>query len=155
MIKKIRFRDDYHYMSGEFTMRVYRHVKGEKILIETYEDHNLIVDSARAAVARLIAGDGTGKTINRIAFGTSGAVPTPDNTAITGAFVKTFIGHSYPVTGQVLFSWNLLTTEANGKGIREFGLLCADNTLFARKTRTKPLEKDSDISLEGEWLIIL
>jgi hypothetical protein len=143
-----------HYpaeLRGEFRMWVYR--KG--VLIEEYEDRNLIVNGARTAVARLIAGDGTGKNINRIAFGTSGAAPSPDNTAITGAFTKSLLGHSYPVTGQALFSWNLLTTEANGKGILEFGLLCADGTLFARKTRAKALEKDSDISVEGQWLIIL
>jgi hypothetical protein len=143
-----------HYpveLRGEFRMRVYR--KG--VLIEAYEDRNLIVNGARSAIARLISGDGTGKNINRIAFGTGNAAPSPDNTAITGAFVKNLTGYSFPMTGQVLFSWNLLTTEANGKGILEFGLLCADNTLFARKIRTKPLEKDSDISIEGQWLIIL
>jgi hypothetical protein len=148
----IHFSDDYPVeFRGEFHMRVYR----RGILIEDYVDHNLIVNGARSVVARLIAGDGVGKNINRIAFGTNSAVPSPDNTAITGAYSKNLIGYSYPVTGQVLFTWDLLTTEANGKSIREFGLLCADNTLFARKTRTKPLEKDSDISVEGQWLIIL
>jgi hypothetical protein len=146
----IRFEDGFHAMRGEFRTWVYR--KG--ILIEEYEDHNIIVNGARSAIAQLISGNGTGKNINRIAFGISGAAPSPDNTAITGAFIKNLSGYSYPMTGQVLFSWELLTTEANGKDIREFGLLCADGTLFARKTRTKPLEKDSDISVEGRWLII-
>jgi hypothetical protein len=155
MINIIKFRDYYPYIHGEFTVRVYRHVKGEKKLIETYEDHNLIVNGARSAVARFIAGDGIGNTVSQIAFGTSGSVPTPDNTEITGAYMKNLRGHSYPQLGQVLFTWDLTTTEANGKGIREFGLLCADGTLFARKTRNKALEKESDISLEGEWLIIL
>jgi hypothetical protein len=36
----------------------------------------------------------------------------------------------------------------------EFGLLCADGTLFARRTRTKPINKESDISLSGSWTII-
>jgi hypothetical protein len=147
----IRFMDEYPMLRGEFRMRVYR----RGVLIEEYEDRNLIVNGARAAVARLIAGDGAGKNINRIAFGTSGAATSPDNTEITGAYTKNLIGHSYPMTGQVLFTWDLTTTEANGKAILEFGLLCADNTLFARKTRAKPLEKDLDISIEGEWLIIL
>jgi hypothetical protein len=138
-------------LRGEFWMKVYR--KG--ILIEEYEDHNIIVNGARSAVARLISGNGTGKNINRIAFGIGGIAPSPDNTTITGAFIKNLTSYSYPVTGQVLFLWDLLTTEANGKGILEFGLLCADDTLFARKTRAKPLEKDSDISIEGRWLIIL
>jgi hypothetical protein len=44
--------------------------------------------------------------------------------------------------------------EANGKAIMEFGLICTDGTLFARKNRAKAIEKDSDISLEGKWRII-
>jgi hypothetical protein len=148
----IQFIDQYpSKMRGEFGMKVYR--KG--ILIEEYEDHNIIVNGARSVVARLISGNGTGKNINRIAFGTSGAAPSPDNTTIIGAFIKNLSSYSYPVAGQVLFVWDLSTTEANGKSILEFGLLCADDTLFARKTRAKPLEKDSDISIEGRWLIIL
>ncbi len=137
-------------LRGHFRMKVYR--RGE--LIDEYEDHNLIVNAARSAMARLIAGDGTGKNINRIAFGTNASTPAPGDTAITSAYSKAVQGFSYPAPGQVEISWNLLVTEANGKSISEFGLLCSDGTLFARKSRTKPIEKDSDISIEGQWLII-
>jgi hypothetical protein len=146
----IKLVDKFPPMHGEFYMRVYK--KG--ILIEDYEDHNIIVNGARSAVSRLVSGNGVGKEINRIAFGVGGAVASPDNTAISSPYVKSFIGYSYPLEGQVLFLWDLLTSEANGKSIMEFGLICGDGTLFARKTRKKPLEKDSDISAEGQWLII-
>jgi hypothetical protein len=146
----IKFVDKFPVMRGEFRMWVYR--KG--ILVDEYEDHNIIVNGARSAVARLVSGDGAGKEINRIAFGVSGAVASPDNTAISSPYMKSFVGYSYPLAGQILFSWDLLTSEANGKSIMEFGLICGDGTLFARKTRKKPLEKDSDISAEGQWLII-
>jgi hypothetical protein len=136
-------------MRGEFRLWVYR----RGILIEEYEDHNLIVNGARTVMAHLVAGDTSGKSINRIAFGTNGAAPSPSNTAITSPFTKAVTGFSYPAAGQVQIDWMLLVSEANGKAIMEFGLLCSDGTLFARKNRTRAIEKDSDISLEGQWII--
>jgi hypothetical protein len=124
------------------------------MLVEEYADHNLIVNGAKTAMARLIAGQAAGKNINRIAFGTNGNLPTPNDTAIASPFIKTISGISYPEYNQVEFAWSLATTESNGKAISEFGLLCADGTLFARKTRTLPLNKDSDFAIEGEWIII-
>jgi len=146
----IKFCDEFSQIRGEFCMKVYR----RGVLIEEYEDRNLIVNGARTAVAKLVAGDGVGKNISKIAFGTNGAAASPDNTAITGAYSKVLQSYSFPLAGQVLFKWNLTVGEANGLSINEFGLLCADGTLFARKTRSNPLPKESDISLEGEWLII-
>jgi hypothetical protein len=131
-------------------MRKYR--KG--VLIETVEDHNLIVSSAQHAAAQLSAGDGAGKQIAKIAFGANGNIPTPNDTAITGAFIKPLQGHSYPTDEQVEFKWKLMGNEANGMKIIEFGLLCEDETLWARKIRDEAIPKEADISLEGEWIII-
>ena len=130
-------------------MKVYRKRK----LIETFEDSNLIVNGARRAMEQLVAGNVAGKSIDRIAFGTSGNVPTPDGTAIADPFVKPLTGVVFPATGGVEFQWDLLSTEANGKAILEFGLLCADGTLYARRNRATPINKDSDIALEGQWII--
>jgi hypothetical protein len=137
-------------MRGAFRLWVYR--KG--ILIEHYEEHNLIVNGARTAMAYLVSGSGTGKNINRIAFGTNGNAPSTSDTTIAAAYSKAVIGFAYPAAGQVEITWNLLVGEANGKAIKEFGLLCTDGTLFARKNREKAIEKDADISLEGKWLLI-
>jgi hypothetical protein len=139
-------------MRGDFRIRVYRHGR----LIETYEDHNLIVDGARSAMARLIAGDVDGQSITYIALGTNGATPTPDDTEITEAFIKPVTGFSFPASGRVEFAWNLLANEATGLAIIEFGLVCGDGTLFARKIREKPLPiyKEDDISIDGQWTII-
>ena len=146
---KIQFRETMP-MRGCFRMRVYR--KGK--LIDQYEDRNLIVNGARLAAAQLIAGAGSGKHISKIAFGTNGNIPTPDDAAIASPFVKNLDGAAYPVLGQAEFSWKLLATEANGKAIIEFGLLCEDGTLFARKVRGEAIPKGPDIALEGEWIII-
>ena len=51
------------------------------------------------------------------------------------------------------FSFTIGKAEANGKKIREFGLLCSDGTLFARKTRGV-IEKADDIEIVGTWTII-
>jgi hypothetical protein len=123
-------------------------------LVEKIEDNNLIVDGARLQMAHLIAGDVTQRSINRIALGTSGAAPTVGDTQITDAFTKAVSGFEYPANGQVKINWTLLTSEANGTAIREFGLLTANGTLFVRRIRENPIYKESDISIEGEWIII-
>ncbi|MNC78397.1 hypothetical protein D3C75_1305980 [compost metagenome] len=51
------------------------------------------------------------------------------------------------------FAFTLGESEANGLNIRELGLLCADETLFARKVRGL-IEKTSDLSITGSWTII-
>jgi hypothetical protein len=143
---------------GVFRMRIYR----RGTLIEDYEDCNLIVDGARVAMTRLLVGTltginpdaGAGKKINRIAFGTNGNIPVPGDTSITSPFTKSFDCISYPAGNQVEFAWSLATIEANGKAISEFGLLCVDGTLFSRKNRGKPINKDSDIAIDGQWVII-
>jgi hypothetical protein len=147
---KMQFRETMP-MSGCFAMRVFR----RGTLIENYRDHNLIVSGAQNAAARLLAGEGAGKHISKIAFGTSGNIPTPDDTEIVSPFIKAISAFSYPATGQVEFKWKLQSNEANGKAIIEFGLLCEDGTLFARKIRQEAIPKEADISLEGEWIIIL
>ena len=135
---------------GEFHIRVYWRGK----LVEKYDDHNLIVNSAKLAMTKLVGGSGTGKNVNRIAFGTNGNIPTLGDTAITSPYIKNISSISYPASNKVEFDWSLGTDEANGKAISEFGLLCVDSSLFARKSRTKPLNKDSDIAIEGQWILI-
>ncbi|GHV90818.1 hypothetical protein AGMMS50268_13210 [Spirochaetia bacterium] len=146
----LQFREAMPTMRGCFKLRVYRNGQ----VIQTIEDHNLIVNGAQHAAALLSAGDGAGKYIAKIAFGINGNIPTPGDTAITGAFIKPLQGHSYPADEQVEFKWKLMGNEANGMKIIEFGLLCEDGTLWARKIREEAIPKEPDISLEGEWIII-
>jgi hypothetical protein len=146
---KIGFEDRMS-IRGVFRMRKY--YRG--ILVEDYADSNLIVNGAKEVASQLIAGEGSGRYIAKIAFGTNGNIAVPDDTAITSPFTKNLAGFSYPAPGQAQFSWNLLGTEANGMDIFEFGLVCADGTLYARKVRSKVFSKDSDFALEGEWIIL-
>jgi hypothetical protein len=135
---------------GIFGMKVFQSGK----LIEETVEQNLIVDGAKLQMARLLAGDASGRNIAGIAFGTSSLAPDAADTLITNQWSKPIAGFSFPNDGHVRFDWKLLTTENNGMAILEFGLLCADGTLFARRTRQNPIHKASDISIEGHWAVI-
>jgi hypothetical protein len=147
---EIQFKDFIRPLKGIFELTVFKNGK----MIEHTREENLIVDGARVQMAHLIAGEVTNRQLAKIAFGTSGTAATVTDTVITNAFAKAVSGFTYPEAGQVKFSWNLTTAEDNGQAILEFGLLCADGTLFSRRTRTKSINKESDISMTGSWTIV-
>lgn len=136
-------------MRGDFRLEVRRN----GVLVDVFEEKNLIVNGAKDQLARLVGGSGANRQITQIGFGTGAAAASPGNTALTAAYTKPVTSVEYPTTGQVRFNWTLSTAEANGKSITEFGLICADNTLFSRKVRA-PIQKESDLSLSGAWTII-
>ena len=148
-------------LKGILSFKVFKHVNGEKHLIEEFENNNIIVNLARDQMAQLVAGEFDDRHITKIGFGTDNAEATVDDTDLTDAYVKPLDGYDFPAMGQVQFGWNLGTGEANGMKIIEFGLICEDDTLFARRRREKvggeaadPISKEADISLEGTWTII-
>lgn len=143
-------RNDTIAPKGVFEMRVYN---ADGCLIDQYEDWNLIVNGGRAAIASLIGAATSTKDVTQIAFGTNGASPVLTDAAITTQFKKAVGAVTYPATGQVRFAWSLELAENNGVTIREYGLLCQDDTLFARKVRAD-IAKTSDVRLEGTWTII-
>jgi hypothetical protein len=121
-------------------------------ILEEYEDRNLVVNTGRTAVMLLLGSAASTKQLTKLSVGTNGTAPNGSDTAITGAFTKALGAVSYPTISSVSFDWTLGAGEANGIAIREFGLLCSDNTLFARKTR-ELINKNSDIILNGKWTI--
>ncbi len=143
----MNFRDNAR-LRGVFEIRVCR--RGREI--ERYRDDNMIMAQARDALARLIGGDGSGKTVTKIGVGTNGDGPTTEDTGLTGTYSKDVSGCTYPDTGEACFAFTIGTGEANGMSIKEFGLLCSDGTLFARKTRGV-IEKADDIEITGTWTI--
>lgn len=135
--------------TGDFYLEIWR--RGQ--LIEVVDEKNLIVDNSKLIHARLLGGDVTNRSVTQIGFGTNPAPPTGGNTSLTGAFVKLIDTVSYPATNQVRFAFSLGTTEANGMAISEFGLLTGGNMLYARKVRSAPLNKESDLTFAGTWTI--
>lgn len=126
--------------------------KGGK-LVEKMDEHNLIVDNAKTVMAHLAGGDVSSRSIAKVAFGENGTAPSASDKEITNPYEKDVDSVEYPQDGQVTFHFSLGSAEANGKMILEFGLLCADGTLFARRIRSEALAKEQDITIDGEWTI--
>jgi hypothetical protein len=136
-------------LKGHFSLKVYD-IQGN--LVEEYHKENLVVTTGKTAMARLLGGSVTGRSVTQIGFGENGAAPVVGDTALTNSYVKGFDGVSYPDATSVLFTWSLGYAEGNGKNIQEFGLLCANNDLFARRNRAV-IAKTSDLRFEGTWKI--
>lgn len=134
---------------GLFRLEIFRQGK----LSDVFEERNLIVDGSKLAHARLLGGDVANRSIGKIGFGTSGTAPAAGNTGLTGAFVKNIDSVAYPATNQVQFNISLAAGEGNGLSVMEFGLFTVGGSLYARKVRAVPLNKESDISLSGSWTI--
>lgn len=132
-------------------LRIWVRKNGE--LVEKMDEHNLIVDCAKTVMAHLAGGDVASKSIAKVAFGTNGVAPSASDKEITDPYEKDVDSVEYLQDGQVTFHFSLGSTEANGKKILEFGLLCADGTLFARRIRSEALAKEQDITIDGEWTI--
>jgi hypothetical protein len=135
---------------GSFNLQVY---DADGKLIRDYRKHNLIVDSAKGVMARLVGGDFDGYAITDIACGDSDAAADVTDTDITNAFVKQVIGISFPEPDQVQFDWHLASEEYNGKTIKELGLLTENGTLFARIVLDAPIPKTSQFSMDVQWVI--
>lgn len=136
-------------INGVFRLKVFR----RGALIEAIEERNLVVDLAKTGLARMLGSDLTNRPITQIGFGTSGTAPAAGNTSLTGGYYKNHDGATFPGAGQVSFAFSLASGENNGMAILEFGLLTASSTLYARKTRTTALNKESDITLSGTWTL--
>lgn len=144
-----QFNDSLEGMGGIFKLNVFE----SGVLIEAYEDRNLIVANGRVGLMALLASADSQKAVTQISFGTNGAAPVLTDVSITGAFKKALTSTSFPSANSVAFNFTLEQTESNGVTIREFGLNHADNSLFARKVRS-PIEKTASIRLEGVWTIV-
>lgn len=142
--------DKLNPLKGRFELQVVSAHTGE--VLETYVDANLVVNTGRTAVMSLLGAGGATKQLTKLAVGTNGTAPVGGDTAITGAFTKSLGAVTYPTISSVRFDWTLGALEGNGIAIREFGLLCDDTTLFARKVR-ELINKNSDIILNGNWTI--
>lgn len=146
----IQLRDSYSQgPSGLFTLDIFR--KGK--LIERFEENNLIVDNSKQIHARLLGGSVAGQSVTQFGVGTNGTAPVGGNSSLTGQYLKPIDLVTYPQANQTQFAFSLGTTEANGLAIMEFGLFTAAGALYARKVRSAALNKASDLTLAGTWLI--
>jgi len=154
--------------SGILSVRA-KDLTGKEIF--AFDDHNMIMTATKETLAHLVGGDVMGKSVSHVALGNKSTTPSPDNNSIGGiltdnlvsgqnlsagvicAYLKSIANHTYPQPGRIMFSWELDYGEANGLVINEYGLVCSDLTMFARKTRGT-VTKDNGMHIAGQWTII-
>lgn len=120
-------------------------------VIERFEHQNLIVDVGKQQAARLLGGDVTGRSIDRVGVGTGTSAAAAGNTALSSPVYVTATV-SYPTATSVQFEYEFGLSDANGMAITEFGLITVAGNLYARRVRAA-INKDNTFSISGTWTI--
>ena len=141
------FQDSTKPCRGDFHLAVY---KGGEI-IGRIDDHNLVVDAGRIRLAELAAGKSSA-CITKIGVGSGSTAEAADDTELDGQ--QLFPLTSATVDGRdARFDFLIDNSQANGLKIHEFGLFCADGTMFSHRVRTGLIEKEDDIQIKGYWIL--
>lgn len=132
---------------GEFHIDIF---KGGR-RVESFGDHNLVVEAGRVRLAELAAGVSTAY-ITQIGVGEGDEAETDADTALTNQAL--FPLDKASVTGRdARFDFSIDNTQGNGLKIHEFGLFCSDGTMFSHRVRKGVIEKAEDISIKGYWIL--
>ncbi len=141
------FQDSTKPCRGDFHLAVYKDGK----IIDRIDDHNLVVDAGRIRLAELAAGKSSA-CITKIGVGSGSTAEAADDTKLEGQ--QLFPLTSATVDGRdARFDFLIDNTQANGLKIHEFGLFCADGTMFSHRVRTGLIEKEDDIQIKGYWIL--
>ena len=148
----MRFIDD-GKLGGRLTIKVYRIIDEVKILINTFEDYNLITISGLQLLTFLLIGAPGNNKITKIGAGEDDTPTHRTDTGLSNAFIKTIDSYSFLNDNVVQFNFSFDSGDATGMIIKEFGLFSQDEQLFSRKLQIPAIPKDADIIIEGEWTI--
>ena len=141
------FQDSTKPCRGDFHLAVYKDGK----IIDRIDDHNLVVDAGRIRLAELAAGKSSA-CITKIGVGSGSTAEAADDTELEGQ--QLFPLTSASVDGRdARFDFLIDSSQANGLKIHEFGLFCADGTMFSHRVRTGLIEKEDDIQIKGYWIL--
>lgn len=141
------FQDSTKPCRGDFHLAVYK--DGE--IIDHIDDHNLVVDAGRIRLAELAAGKSSA-CITKIGVGSGNAQEAATDTELVEQ--QLFPLTSASVDGRdARFDFLIDNSQANGLKIHEFGLFCADGTMFSHRVRTGLIEKEDDIQIKGYWIL--
>lgn len=143
---------------GVLYLKVVRNGK----LFETVQE-NLIVTSGKNALTKLLGGE-TGMHVTQVGIGESASIAVPQDTGLInpvkvnvtpriGIGLEAENGSLFNNPRIVQFHFVFAQNIAVGKNIREYGLFCADGTLFSRVARTSEFTKTSVDRLIGFWQI--
>ena len=145
------FNDTVQAVRGEIYLEVCRNKK----IIETFDDHNLVVDVGRKRLAALAAGkveSYVNSYISQIGLGSGNTVETVNDTELENQ--QLFPLTSIEVDGRdVKCNFFIANDEAVGLTIHELGLFCADGTMFSHRVRQGVIEKYEDIEIRGYWIL--
>lgn len=146
---------------GSMVIKIYR---GDKLL-STEKIDNLIVNGGKNALANLLGNNGAGKHIATVGIGEGADPPAAEDTVLTES-VTVSISETRIATGLeaedgslfdapniVQFHFNFDKATGNGIAIREYGLFCADGTLFSRIVRAAAFVKTDIDAIRGFWQI--
>lgn len=146
-----------HERTGVAGSIFYRVFKNDR-LIETVNDHNLVVNGGRNWLARLVCGDDNNR-ITKLGLGTSADVELLSDSSLMNCHVVALSSHSVGssslegFSAAVTFNWSLEKADANGLLIREFGLFTANDVLVTRQVRGSVIGKADDIRIEGTYTL--
>ena len=147
----MKLEDTPRLITGEIHLEVYR----DNRLIDTIDDHNLVVDAGRKRLAELAAGkvgSYAESYITHIGLGSGNTVESVNDTALVDQ--QLFPVSSVEVNGRdVQCNFFIANNEAVGLSIHELGLFCADGTMFSHRVRQGIIEKYEDIELKGYWIL--
>ena len=133
---------------GEFHIDVLKNGR----IVQTISDHNMVVDVGRIRLAELAAGTKANQHITQIGLGSGSETEDASDISLTNQTLLPLSGVT--VTGRdVRFDFFVDTDQANGLQVHEFGLFCADNTMFSHRVRSGVIEKENDIQLKGYWIL--
>ena len=139
---------------GEFHIEVLR--KGK--IVDEHHDHNMVVNVGRERLANLAAGL-SDKYITQIGVGTGKIIEEETDTELQDQHLFPLVNNS--VDGRdAKFEFIIGEEDANGLAITEFGLFCADNTMFSHRVRRNEdtgeiavIDKMSDLEIRGYWIL--
>lgn len=153
-------RERLQEMSGQLHFNVYR--CGKLYACETIT--NLIVTQGRNNLAKLLGGQ-TGMHVTHVGIGTGIDMAVSTDTALTGAtkvpITETRVGSNLMAADKttfddariVQFHFRIGLEIGNGMAIGEYGLYCANNTLFSHIVRSSVFTKTPIDAIEGYWQI--
>ena len=151
------FEDTPEKLKGEFAIKIFRC----NTLIDEFSDHNLVVEAGRVRLAQLAAGLSNAH-ITHIGVGSGSTEESPADLLLENQILIPITTAS--VTGRdAKFDFVIDQHQANGLSIREFGLFCADGTMFSHRVRFKfnddgtkkvlQIDKENDILIQGYWIL--
>lgn len=120
-------------------------------VVDSYDNHNLIVTSGRQRMAELLTGI-TNSCITHIGVGTGTAAAEISDTGLQNQ-VLVPINSTFAENKVARFNFMIDTETANGMQITEFGLFAGDGTMFSHRVRNGAIAKENDVEIEGYWEI--